>query len=154
MVLLFFSYNRLGKNADEADAEEIIDMASKASLVDQQKQVQENIHSQIKTFCSSMDDILLPNYKSAHDLVTSSRESQGVPRGSGLSFAIGRSSPTANQPGEFFRVIFLISNIFLTKHWIRKVPQTSFENEKELPLNKNKSSVVVLRKGIFLICTE
>ncbi|KAJ8618557.1 hypothetical protein MRB53_014743 [Persea americana] len=97
-LFLYTSYNRLGKNADEADAEEIIDMASKASLVDQQKQVQENIHSQIKTFCSSMDDILLPNYKSAHDLVTSSRESQGVPRGSGLSFAIGRSSPTTNQP--------------------------------------------------------
>ena len=56
-----FSYNRLGKNADEADAEEIINMASKVSVADQQKQVQENIHYQIKNFCTAMNDILLPD---------------------------------------------------------------------------------------------
>lgn len=54
------SYNRLGKNADEADAEEIIDMASKASFTDQQMQVQENVHYQIKNVCTVMDEILLP----------------------------------------------------------------------------------------------
>ncbi|KAL9251605.1 hypothetical protein AKJ16_DCAP14832 [Drosera capensis] len=47
---LYTSYKLLGREATEADAEEIIDIASKASLADQQKQVQENIHSQIKVF--------------------------------------------------------------------------------------------------------
>ena len=35
-------------------------MACKASLADQQKQVRENIHSQIKSFSTCMDEILLP----------------------------------------------------------------------------------------------
>lgn len=103
----------MGKNADEADAEEIIDMASKSSLVDQQKQVQENIHSQIKTFCSSMDGILLPSCKNTHDPVTSSHESLGVPRKSGLSFAIGRSLPPTNQPGEFLQGTILSIFFFI-----------------------------------------
>ncbi|RDX73518.1 hypothetical protein CR513_46859, partial [Mucuna pruriens] len=62
-LFLYLSYNRLGKNADEAHAEEIIEMASKASFADQQMQVQENVNLQIKTFCSFMDEILLPNEK-------------------------------------------------------------------------------------------
>ncbi|KAG5008508.1 hypothetical protein JHK85_027050 [Glycine max] len=62
-LFLYLSYNHLGKNADEAHAEEIIEMASKASFADQQMQVQENVHSQIKTFCTFMDEILLPNEK-------------------------------------------------------------------------------------------
>ncbi|XP_077247120.1 uncharacterized protein LOC143886851 [Tasmannia lanceolata] len=94
-LFLYTSYNRLGKNADETDAEEIIDMASKASVVDQQKQVQENIHSQIQTFCKSMDDILLPDFKDIHDLPTA--ESHDAPRRSGLSFAIGRTSRPSAQ---------------------------------------------------------
>ncbi|KAA3482651.1 SET domain-containing protein 9 [Gossypium australe] len=60
LIFMYTSYNRLGKNADEADAEEIIDMASKASFTDQQMQVQENVHFQIKNFCTVMDEILLP----------------------------------------------------------------------------------------------
>ncbi|KAK8310987.1 hypothetical protein V6Z11_D02G220100 [Gossypium hirsutum] len=60
LLFMYTSYNRLGKNADEADAEEIIDMASKASFTDQQMQVQENVHFQIKNFCTVMDEILLP----------------------------------------------------------------------------------------------
>ncbi|OMO86888.1 hypothetical protein COLO4_20881 [Corchorus olitorius] len=43
------------------DAEEIIDMVSKALFYEQQKQVQENIHHQIKNFCTAMDEILLPD---------------------------------------------------------------------------------------------
>ncbi|KAI7997942.1 hypothetical protein LOK49_LG10G01391 [Camellia lanceoleosa] len=66
-LFLYTSYNRLGRNADESDAEAIIDMAAKASLADQQKQVQENIHSQIKSFCASMDEILLPDSKSINE---------------------------------------------------------------------------------------
>ncbi|KAF3960925.1 hypothetical protein CMV_014410 [Castanea mollissima] len=46
-------------------------MASKASLADQQSQVQENIHAQIKSFAMSMDEILIPDNKrigDAHEL--------------------------------------------------------------------------------------
>ncbi|KAJ0266130.1 hypothetical protein HA466_0001760 [Hirschfeldia incana] len=58
---MFTSYNRLGRDAEEADAEEIIEMAGKATLSEQQKQVQENIHYQLENFCASMDEILLPD---------------------------------------------------------------------------------------------
>jgi hypothetical protein len=37
------SYYRLGENAEEKDAEEIIDLAGKASVAEQQNQVQENV---------------------------------------------------------------------------------------------------------------
>ena len=46
-------------------------MASKASLADQQSQVQENVHAQVKIFVMSMDEILIPNTKrigDAHEL--------------------------------------------------------------------------------------
>ncbi|KAK2381385.1 hypothetical protein QL285_068989 [Trifolium repens] len=66
-LFLYTSYNRLGKNASEADAEEIIEMASKASVADQQMVVQENVHSQIKAFCTIMDEALLPNEKIVSD---------------------------------------------------------------------------------------
>lgn len=39
-------------------------MASKTPLADQQEQVQENIYSQIKTYWTSMDDILHPHLNS------------------------------------------------------------------------------------------
>ncbi|XP_004507402.1 uncharacterized protein [Cicer arietinum] len=42
-------------------------MASKASVADQHMQVQENIHSQIKTFCTFMDEVLLPTKKTVND---------------------------------------------------------------------------------------
>ncbi|OMO60145.1 hypothetical protein CCACVL1_24369 [Corchorus capsularis] len=92
-LFLYTSYNRLGNDAVEADAEEIIDMASKAPLDEQQKQVQGNIHHQIKNFCTAMDEILLPD-------ISQPQESQSnipTPR-SGLSFAVGRTSPPTNHP--------------------------------------------------------
>lgn len=52
----------MGRNAEEADAEEIIEIAGKATLFEQQKQVQENIHYQVQNFCSSMDEILLTDF--------------------------------------------------------------------------------------------
>ncbi|CAL0334222.1 unnamed protein product [Lupinus luteus] len=58
-LFLYTSYNLLGKNADEADAEQIIEMASKSSVEIQQMQVQENVHSQIRTFCTVMDEVLV-----------------------------------------------------------------------------------------------
>ncbi|KAG2701810.1 hypothetical protein I3843_06G056600 [Carya illinoinensis] len=89
-LFLYTSYNRLGRNADKVDAEEIIDMANKASVSDQQKQVQENIHSQIKSFCMSMDEILLPNNKKIDEALELPPQSAAAPRRSGLSFAVGK----------------------------------------------------------------
>ncbi|KAB2047692.1 hypothetical protein ERO13_A13G060600v2 [Gossypium hirsutum] len=91
-LFMYTSYNSLGKNADEADAEHIIDMASKASFADQQKQVQENIHNQIKNLCTAMDAILL-NVNEPQE-----SQSKATPSRSGLSFAIGRNGPTNNHP--------------------------------------------------------
>ncbi|TKY67752.1 hypothetical protein E2542_SST10648 [Spatholobus suberectus] len=86
-LFLYTSYNRLGKNADEADAEEIIEMASKASFADQQMQVQENVHSQIKAFCTCMDEILLQNEKMVNDHLELSQQANSSPHHSGLSSA-------------------------------------------------------------------
>jgi len=72
-------------------------MASKASFADQQMQVQENVHSQFKKFCTFMDEILLPNEK----MVNEHEPESTVPRRSGLSFAVGRSDPAQNNLGEF-----------------------------------------------------
>lgn len=108
------SYNRLGKNADEKDAEEIIDMAAKASVVDQQKQVQENVHAQIKVLCAAMGEILLPDSDSIPGLDHSSAMSNSSPRQSGLSLAIGRAPRVSQQPGMQFvelLVIFLFLDV-------------------------------------------
>jgi len=99
LLLVYFSYNRLGVNAEEKDADEIIEMANKASLSDQQKQVQDNIHVQVKNICGSMDDILRPDLTSTPCLVSSASQSQNVPRRSGLGLAIGRTTKSINQPG-------------------------------------------------------
>ena len=53
----------MGRDVDEAKAEEFNEMACKASLADQQKQVRENIHAQIKSFSMWIDEILLPYTK-------------------------------------------------------------------------------------------
>ncbi|KAJ8759301.1 hypothetical protein K2173_006821 [Erythroxylum novogranatense] len=92
-LFLYTSYNRLGRDAEEADTEEIIDMASKASVSDQQKQVHENVHYQIQHFCKSMDEILLIKKPDEASAV-----SPGASRSSGLSFAVGKSGPPINSP--------------------------------------------------------
>ncbi|CAK9144760.1 unnamed protein product [Ilex paraguariensis] len=97
-LFLYTSYNSLGRQANTTDAEEIIDLANKASLADQQKQVQENIHLQIKTFCTYMDDILLPDLKSIDEPLKSSPESDAAPRRSGLGLAVGINVPLSNCP--------------------------------------------------------
>ncbi|XP_068461994.1 uncharacterized protein [Phaseolus vulgaris] len=56
-------------------------------------QVQENVHSQIKTFCTFMDEILLPNEK----MVNEHQPESTVPHRSGLSFAVGRSDSAQNN---------------------------------------------------------
>ncbi|KAL5759140.1 hypothetical protein ACOSP7_017658 [Xanthoceras sorbifolium] len=99
-LFLYTSFNRLGRNADEADADEIIDMASKASVSEQQKQVQENIHFQMKNFCISMDEILLPDMVNKHGPI--SPQSNAAPRRSGLSFAVGKSGPPTQCPEQLY----------------------------------------------------
>lgn len=101
-----FSYNRLGKDGVEADAEEIIDMAGKASLADQQKQVQENAHSQITSFCKYMDHILQPDLTVKDKQGTSSSENNSSPRRSGLSLAIGRTTPSKDRIGKNLKLNF------------------------------------------------
>ncbi|KAH6765322.1 C5orf35 [Perilla frutescens var. frutescens] len=96
-LFLYTSYNRLGKNAVEADADEIIEMASKAPLGEQQKQVQENLHEQISTFCTYMDDILRPDPKMVNTNDSSS-ETKTPPRRSGLGLAVGRIAPLDHNP--------------------------------------------------------
>ncbi|KAD4983092.1 hypothetical protein E3N88_19763 [Mikania micrantha] len=90
LLATLWDYNRVGKDAEDGDIEEIISMASKSDLADQEKQVQENIHSQITNFCTFMDQILLPESKS-HE--TTSQKHSTAPRPSGLSLAIGRNAP-------------------------------------------------------------
>ncbi|CAN4115145.1 unnamed protein product [Withania somnifera] len=72
-------------------------MASKASLADQQKQVQENVHSQISSFCQYMDHILQPDLTDKVKQGTSSSKNSSSPRHSGLSLAIGRTAPLKDQ---------------------------------------------------------
>ncbi|KAK1425719.1 hypothetical protein QVD17_21074 [Tagetes erecta] len=93
-LFLYTSYNRVGKDAEEADIEEIINMASKSDLADQEKQVQENIHTQMTNFCTFMDRILLPESKS-HD--ETSQQHTNAPRRSGLSLAVGSNAPSKNK---------------------------------------------------------
>lgn len=90
----------MGKNADENDADEIIDIANKASVKDQHKQVQENIHFQFKNICKTMDEILLPDGTNIPKEPSSSPSSQNIAQGSGLSFAVGKGAPSTSDSGE------------------------------------------------------
>lgn len=82
-------------------------MASKFSVADQEKQVQENVHLQIKSFCTSMDEILLPDAKIKNEPIESPEQSNASSRRSGLSFAVGKNRSPTNHPGEFLFDIFL-----------------------------------------------
>ncbi|XP_057477689.1 uncharacterized protein LOC130765310 isoform X1 [Actinidia eriantha] len=97
-LFLYTSYNRLGRDADETDAEEIINMAGKASLADQQKQVQENIHTQLKMLCKGMDEILLPDTKSINESPESTMRRKTALSRSGLGLAVGRMTPPNKRP--------------------------------------------------------
>lgn len=94
-LFLYTSFNRLGNNADEADAEEIIEMASKASFADQQMQVQENVHSQIKAFCTRMNEILLPNEKVVNDYLELSQQANRSPHHSAK--AVSKQRPLSQS---------------------------------------------------------
>ncbi|KAH0934816.1 LOW QUALITY PROTEIN: hypothetical protein HID58_011933 [Brassica napus] len=97
-LFMYTSFNRLGREALETDAEEIIEMAGKTSLSEQQKQVQDNIHYQVENFCSLMDGILCPHVSKKEP---GSQPATPPPRQSGLTFAVGGSnhaSPAADKP--------------------------------------------------------
>ncbi|GAU25939.1 hypothetical protein TSUD_16770 [Trifolium subterraneum] len=96
-LFLYSSYNRLGKSAEESDVEKIIEDSSKTYYADQVTQVQENVHSQIKTFCTFMDEILLPNDKTVNDPLGLSKQASVLPRRSGLSLAVGKSSSSSDN---------------------------------------------------------
>ncbi|GAA0185005.1 hypothetical protein LIER_32293 [Lithospermum erythrorhizon] len=85
-------YCRLGKDASEADAEEIINLAGTASLDDQKIQVQENIHFQINSFCSHIDGLLLPDLKTGEEPLTSLSGNTNTTRKSDLGLAVGGSA--------------------------------------------------------------
>lgn len=76
----------------ETDADEIIDMATKASVADQQKEVQENIHSQFKNMCTVLDKILLPDSVAVTVSDPSPTQGNSAPHRSGLSLAIGKTA--------------------------------------------------------------
>jgi len=88
------SYYRLGENAEEKDAEEIIDLAGKASVAEQQNQVQENVHYQLTHMCQAMDGILRPDV--TNDPSKDPSETHSYSRRSGLSFAVGGAA-SANK---------------------------------------------------------
>lgn len=87
----------MGKDAVESDADEIIEMATAAPLAEQQKQVQENIHSQVASFCEHMDSILLPTVFSDKNMESSAEKNSCH---SGLSLAIGHSTQLNDHPGK------------------------------------------------------
>eukprot|EP01018_Ginkgo_biloba_P011470 Gb_02119 [translate_table: standard] len=93
-LFLATSYNHFIKNACEKDAKEICDLASRTSFNDQQKQVQGNIHFQIKAICGAMDDILVMEVQKEKPKDEEIPVKQST-RPSGLSFAVGgnRTSP-------------------------------------------------------------
>lgn len=113
----------MGKNADEADAEEIIEIANKASFADQQMQVKENVHSQIKAFCTYMDEMLLPNEKRVNDPMELSQQENSSPHHSGLNSAKGRCDPPNNIPGDFG---FVLSSPYFSCHSARFYPLLSY----------------------------
>ena len=79
-------------------------MASKASFADQQSQVQENVHAQVKIFAMSMDEIVIPDNKrigDAHELPPQ----PAAPRWNG--------QPT-DHPGK---VLFAIHKLFPMLHY-------------------------------------
>ena len=110
----FLLFNRLGRDANEAKAEEFNEMVCKASLADQQKQVRENIHAQIKSFSTCMDEILLPYTKRRGEAQELPPQPINDPCQSGLDFAIGKNGQPTNCPGK---ILFVIKNPFPMLHY-------------------------------------
>ncbi|KAL0010007.1 hypothetical protein SO802_005115 [Lithocarpus litseifolius] len=93
----FFLYTR---DADEAKAEEFNEMVCKASLTDQQKQVQEKIHAQIKSFSTCISEILLPYTKRIDEAQELPPQPIVAPCQSGLGFAVGKNGQPTDCPAK------------------------------------------------------
>ncbi|KAM4099887.1 hypothetical protein ACB094_05G026700 [Castanea mollissima] len=90
----------LSKDADEAKAKGFNEMVCKASLTDQQKQVQENIHAQIKSFSMCINEILLPYTKRINEAQELPPQPIAAPCQSGLGFAVGRNGQLTDYPSK------------------------------------------------------
>jgi hypothetical protein len=88
----------LGENAEEKDANEIIDIATKASVSDQQKQVHENVHYQIKNISNAMDEALLPDVDPKQPVPATG--SPKGPQSNGLTFSVGKGTASSYTPGN------------------------------------------------------
>lgn len=70
-------------------------MASKASIADQQKQVQDNVHYELTHMCQAMDSILCPDTINGPSKGPS--EAHNHSQRSGLSFAVGGAASANKQ---------------------------------------------------------
>lgn len=106
--------NRLGRDADEANVEEFNEMACKVILADQQKQLAENIHAQIKSFSMCINEILLPYTKRINEAQELPPQPIAAPCQSGLGFAVGRNGQLTDYPSK---ILFVIENPFPMLHY-------------------------------------
>nr|POE61279.1 polygalacturonase inhibitor [Quercus suber] len=88
------------RDVDEAKAEQFNEMACKTSLADQQKQLQENIHAQIKSFSLCINEILLLYTKRIAEAQELPPQPIAAPCQSGLGFDIGRNGQPTDPPGD------------------------------------------------------
>ena len=89
-------------------------MASKASIADQQSQLQENVHAQIKSFSMTMDEILIPDAKRIGDAHEMPQQPIAASHWSGLGFVVCRNGQPTNRPGK---VLFAIQKLFPMLHY-------------------------------------
>ena len=84
-------------------------MASKASIANQQSQLQENGCAQIKSFSTTMDEILIPDTKRIGDAHELPRQPIATPRWSGLGFPVLRNGQPTDHLGK---VLLAIQKLF------------------------------------------
>ena len=89
-------------------------MASKASIVDQQSQLQENVHAQIKSLSMTMDEILILDTKRIGDAHGMPQQPIAASHWSGLGFAVPRNGQPTDLPGK---VLFAIRKLFPMLHY-------------------------------------
>ena len=89
-------------------------MASKASIADQQSQLQENVHAQIKGLSMTMDELLILDTKRIGDAHEMPQQPIAASRWSGHGFAVCRNGQPIDHPGK---VLFTIQKIFPMLHY-------------------------------------
>ena len=89
-------------------------MASKASIANQQSQLQENVHGQIKSFSVTMDEILIPDAKRIGDAHEMPQQPIAASHWSGLGFAVCRNGQPTDHLGK---VLFAIWKLFPMLHY-------------------------------------